>query len=844
MANETKSSKALQLLGAFAVTAALAAALAWYYDAYVNWNPEAFPLTIVALTLGVVALTLLTLWARGERKPMTLAWKTMLSVFVFTGVIILGISAIINNVIGHQRMAEQAAAAALPMAASQILALLVLLLRARRKGKALTALLLALVFPVTGIFGFALPYYMRNIYKAPVPALAEGQFAPMPELGEVDFTVPTDGSIEEVRDLIREARGNGDEKHFTVLIEDGEYNITQLAFDERDHDTTYRSRDGGVILSGGLRLDPKDFTVPGDDVLARLSAEARENVRMIDLTALGLGPEDWGKMYSFGAFTSAAKYDDGEGPLPCELFCGGRRMTTARYPNGDAWLELGKVLDMGDTYDDYGDGTENNPEWQALRSPRGGTFAMDKETAGRAVSWATLDDVWMFGCFKWDWADMATPVQAVDDKKGTVTTRYASCFGFEKGRTYYFYNVLEELDAPGEWYLDREAWLLYLWPPADDFDNARVDLSLSTKTLVTGENLKNLGFVGLTLQCTRGSGIGLSGDSLLVDHCLVQNLAGTGVSVAGYNNTVSDCEVRHVGREGIGISGGDQATLTPGNNKAVNNLVHDWPEIFMAYNGGIRISGTDNLAAHNELYNSPHTAIFFNGNNHVIEYNLIHDVCLETDDAGAIYDGRSFFNSWGTVIRYNLICNLGSRSRTPNGVYLDDGLSGVSVLNNLLINVPGLAIVASGGRDLAIQGNVAVNAGEPIHYNQSRRDGALATDPNAFAYEATGPGGSMLRALEGSPWQTDIWKEAYPELAVLSTDHADIEEPSFAANPANSSVTGNAFVGSGKPSYAESVLRFSEIGPNKSYGAWRMRGYRTLPEYESIPLERIGRKAG
>ena len=78
---------------------------------------------------------------------------------------------------------------------------------------------------------------------------------------------------------------------------------------------------------------------------------------------------------------------------------------------------------------------------------------------------------------------------------------------------------------------------------------------------------------------------------------------------------------------------------------------------------------------------------------------------------------------------------------------------------------------------------------------------------------------------------------------MLSTDHADIEEPSFAANPANSSVTGNAFVGSGKPSYAESVLRFSEIGPNKAYGAWRMRDYPALPEYGDIPLEQVGRQS-
>ena len=746
---------------------------------------------------------------------MTLLWKTMLSVFVFTGVIILGVSALINNVIGHEGMAREAAAVALPLAAAQILVLLVLLLRARRKGKALTAVLLALVFPTAGIFGFALPYYMRSIYKAPIPALAEGQFAPMPKLGEVDFTVPADGSIEEVRDLIREVRGNGDDRHYTVLIEDGEYTITQIVFDERDHDTTWRSRDGGMVLSGGLRLDPKDFA-PWDK---------NENIKVIDLTKLGLGPDDWGSMDPLGGNTSVTAQETRE-IMPCELYWNGRRCVTARYPNGKEWLKTGVIIDNGDS------GPDN---------PRGGTFAMDKKTAARAAGWAFCEDIWVFGCFKYDWSDMSTPVKAFDNAAGTLTTEYASGYGYKEGGTYYFYNVLEELDAPGEWYLDRNAGLLYIWPPEGNFDDVRIDLSLSTETLITGENLENVSFIGLTLQCTRGDGIVLSGDNLTVDHCLVRNIAGSAISVTGHNNTVSDNEVSHVGNKGITIDGGDTETLTPGNSKAVNNLVHDWPEVNMNYKGGINIFGTGNLAAHNELYNSPHTAIFFGGNNHVIGYNLIHDVCLITHDAGAIYNGRSWHSAWGTAICNNVIYNLGGGEYEPCGIYLDDGLAGVTVENNLLVNVPGFALHFS-GRDLEVHGNVVANAGRPVSYDQRTRDGALSDDPEYIWHHHWGAGGVGYTDLTDSPWQTDIWKKAYPELAAYSTDFADIEEPCFAANPAGSSVTGNTFVGPNKPRYAESVTRFSEIGPNKEYGLWQMRGYWTLPEYADIRAEQAGRR--
>ena len=65
----TRFTKSLAAL----LPAALAAALVWYNDVYaISWRHRQFPLAAITVTVGVAALTLLTLRSRGERRPLTL----------------------------------------------------------------------------------------------------------------------------------------------------------------------------------------------------------------------------------------------------------------------------------------------------------------------------------------------------------------------------------------------------------------------------------------------------------------------------------------------------------------------------------------------------------------------------------------------------------------------------------------------------------------------------------------------------------------------------------------------------------------------------------------------------
>jgi len=59
------------------------------------------------------------------------------------------------------------------------------------------------------------------------------------------------------------------------------------------------------------------------------------------------------------------------------------------------------------------------------------------------------------------------PVKSVDKETDTIWLASQVSYGLMIGDRYFVQNLLAELDAPGEWYLDRDEAKLYFWPPTD-----------------------------------------------------------------------------------------------------------------------------------------------------------------------------------------------------------------------------------------------------------------------------------------------------------------------------------------------------------------------------------------
>ena len=696
-------------------------------------------------------------------------------------------------------------------------------------------------------------------------------------INDADFYVSTkgsddnDGSFSAPFKTIKKASGaveklvsSGTKKYekITVAVMAGEYAESDILFDEKGSGSegtpvTYTAYgDGEVIVNGGMTLKSEDFENVSGEAAERLNKDVVNNVKILDLSKYNLTVDDYGKLKSVGGFTTEKYYDGAAEVTACELFFNNSRMELAKYPN-EGNLKEGEVLDKSDCYEPNPPGPTDET-WLERRNQRGGTFVMDDETYNRVKSWKTTENVWVFGYFFWDWADMSTPIAKIDDSQKSLTTKYCSKYGFREGGIYHFYNVLEELDAPGEYYIDRENNILYFYPP-EDLKESDVMLSVTDKNIFTfSEKAQYISINGITIQGTRGNAVGMLGQNCSLTNCNIKNAAGVGVEMKGMNNTIQSCEINAIGKDGIILESGDRETFTYGNNVVDNNSIHDYGEVQKSAVAAVTLVGIGNKISHNEIYNAPQTAIHFTGNENIIEYNNIHDVVLQSSDAGAIYTGFNY-STYGNVVRYNSIYNIGSGDFTPNAIYFDENTSGQTAYGNVLINIPGYAFLIGGGRDNKVTDNLIINAQKGIDYDDRAYDG----------YHNDGWYGKNVKETDGRLWVlmneakalNEKWNHKYEGIDRMHQDYSREDDEGFAVNPSNSTVTGNVIIKkAGKiGDVADSVYKYSNVSGNFTYKLKNAEGFfenmkngdfsfaensqllKDNPNLKEISFEKVGR---
>lgn len=512
---------------------------------------------------------------------------------------------------------------------------------------------------------------------------------------------------------VRALRAQGNTDPIDVNFAGGTYYFSdETVFDENDSQevlgkVTYKAKDGEkVVFTGAVPIDLSSAKkVSNENVLSRLKDSVKDKVVEIDLTnILSMTGETISP-------TASQLIDTYEYP---ELYLNGSKQNLAQWPNGDA------------NYAHYDFvGTSGNAEPNKIQY-----------TDDEPSSWADTDNVWIGGYMSYDYLYMRLPVVSVDKdaKQITMTVNEANSLNVkwdarrEISQRWKAFNVLEELDTPTEWYIDKDTMKLYYYPPKTGSD-AVLEISKLAKPMIKMNGAENIGFEGIEFENTRGSAIEATDIyNVTVKNCSFRNIGTDAFAITGsqkaqtdkdywqrqnldaaYNCEISDNVFYNIGGHAVVLDGGNVDTLTPGNNVLKNNIFNKCAQTIKNYET-ILVKGCGNSVVNNNISRSAFQAIRHYGNDHVISYNEIYNVLQETDDCGAIYCGRNTVQR-GTVISYNYLHDLYSTDDLPFkhqvAIYWDDNQTGMKAYKNIIRDAQ--INVYTNGVDNEYSSNTSIN---------------------------------------------------------------------------------------------------------------------------------------
>ncbi|GGD93785.1 discoidin domain-containing protein [Paenibacillus nasutitermitis] len=314
-------------------------------------------------------------------------------------------------------------------------------------------------------------------------------------------------------------------------------------------------------------------------------------------------------------------------------------------------------------------------------------------------------------------------------------------------QNYFFENAMEFLDAPGEFYINNSTNELFYMPrEGESMASAWVQApNLQTVMRLQGSSLNNpihnVQFQGIRFEGSTYTGPSNNGyvgiqaghsvelnmlpggvelknaESIRFERNTFQKMSASGLSLVSgtHNNSIIGNVFKNIGGNGIQV--GASISQSPAdyrenskNDTVQNNYI---TSIGQYYTGGVGIFAgyVDSMTIeHNEVAYNPYTGISIGWGwtnqdtglkNNRIRYNNVHHNLQHQDDGAGIY---TLSKAPGTLIDENYIhdnikgsyhepraCDFG----TPipacypiAGIYMDQESSGMSVNNNVIVNVP------------------------------------------------------------------------------------------------------------------------------------------------------------
>lgn len=479
-----------------------------------------------------------------------------------------------------------------------------------------------------------------------------------------------------------------------ILIRGGKYFITNpIIFDSTFYSKiktpiTIKPYNNEKVILTGSKIISNFKKVEDINILKRIQPKVQNDLYYIDLKSQGIT--------DFGEITMRKSPG-------MELFFNNERMILSRYPN-EGWLKIAEVPQFGDSL--LNEGLEREKRFGI---PVGRHYGKIKYDVDRPSTWSKDNDIYIHGYWTWDWSDSYQKIKTInfENKEITIAEPHHH-YGYTKNQRYYFLNILEEIDQPKEWYLDRKNGLLYFLPPSNP-NKGIAEVSLLNDPFFVLNSTNNISIENIIFEKTRGNCIIINGgENNLIAGCTFRLIGDVVIVInGGVKNGVISSDIYDICLGAILINSGDRKTLTSSGTFVKNCHIYDFSKwLFTGYYAAI-IDGVGNRLSNNLIHTSPFEAIYIKGNEHILEYNEIYDVCNQAGDAGATHTGRDY--TWrGNIYRYNFFHHLkGPGLHGVTAIYLDDFTSGYKIYGNICYKA-GRGVLLGGGRDNLIENNIFV----------------------------------------------------------------------------------------------------------------------------------------
>jgi hypothetical protein len=517
-----------------------------------------------------------------------------------------------------------------------------------------------------------------------------------------------------------------------IVLQENNYNLTSEIALTDAHDNITISGCGNVLINGGVVLDNDNFVSFSESSAGFTPNDSNASAHIIvyDLTTLGISASDLGSFNHHG-FSFSDDFD-----TPSMLWLDEDKMDLARWPNdGEVvstddliipsnWEDLRSEVSGAVSY-------ENILETGTAKSSSDGVkFTLNSARNAKIASWeffkTSQEKIWMDGVLHSSWEWEYNQVQSIESSQ--IKMQYGSNTPFTisnvdgkminsatKVSHFHFENIPEELDAEGEYFIDRGNMKLYFYPPVN-WETKQITLSTLNSDMLSIKNASGITLENITFQAGLKNGIIIENSSdILIDNSIIRNFNQWGVRIIGENNTVNNCELYNLGAGGVKL-GLENKTfhLSKENNVVQHSVIRNFAYDQKSQVPGITLSGCGNKAMNNEIFDAPHFAVKFRQSRGcVLEGNKIHDLPkYHHFDGGAVYLGLGInFQNRENLIKNNTISNV-----PTNGIYLDNYTNGNFVEGNVLYNIGNStdganygAIYNHGGGQNTYKDNVAID---------------------------------------------------------------------------------------------------------------------------------------